>query len=182
MYYELTIDPFYKHGIFEPEGLPWDLNLISGGVITEQVEKPFPFVTKAEAGDDLPDFWDAGAPAMSKRFVELLEGAGVDNLQTFPAIVESKTDGTVWEGFYLVNILGRIKCADFGRSVYSELFPGSFEFEELAIDAEKAKGALLFRLQESPDVILMHKSVGKYIRQNDQDRTLKGWDVRRVIQ
>jgi len=85
---------------------------------------------------------------MSQKCLDLFEGAGVDNLQTFPAIIKSETDGTVWDNYFAVNVLGLISCADLSKSTYTEIMPGSYRFRELAIYPEKAKGALLFRLQE----------------------------------
>jgi hypothetical protein len=183
MYFELTVDPFFEgFSIDRPDDIPWDLTLINGSSITHEIEIPFEFKTNAVVGDVLPDFWSRGFPAMSKRFVSILEASGVDNLQKFPAVVKSEKDGTLWEGYYLVNILGLIQCADLSRSKYTEIFPGSFKFDELAIDAEKTKGALLFRLQECPYMILIHKSVGKHIMLSDPDETLVGWDVNEIVQ
>ncbi|MGQ9424384.1 hypothetical protein ACXYTJ_00370 [Gilvimarinus sp. F26214L] len=139
MYFKLTSDVLVKHGIHEPLGLPWDLNFMQGSVIQEPVDNPFIFRTKAEVGDKVPDFSDGGFPAMSGRFVKILEGAGVDNLEKFPALVKSEVDDMVWDGYYLVNILGIIKCADLERSTYTETFPGNFNFKELAIDAERQR-------------------------------------------
>lgn len=182
MYFELTIDTFFDCSIERPDGLPSTLCLIDGTAITDTVDNPFVFKTKATEGEILPDFWANGFPAMSERFVTLLEEAGVDNLQKFPAIVKSEIDDTVWDNYYLVNILDLISCADLPNSDYTETFPGNYDFDDLAINAEKAKGALLFRLQESPSMIIIHKTVGKYIMENDPDEELKGWDVKEIIQ
>ncbi|MCW8997705.1 MAG: hypothetical protein OQK04_03165, partial [Kangiellaceae bacterium] len=110
------------------------------------------------------------------------KGAGVDNLQVFPAIVKSEIDGTVWDGYFAVNVLGLIACADLDKSEYAEIMPGSYRFSELAIHAKKANEALLFRLQEDPGSILMHKNVGKYIVENDPDETMVGWEADDIIQ
>lgn len=184
MYFELTIDILSDFGIDRPDAaeLPLLVSFISGSFITESIDTPMVFATNATASDQVPDFWGEGMPIMSKRFLALLEEAGVDNLQTFPAVVKSKVNGDVWEGYFAVNILGLIQCADLGKSTYTEIFPGSFEFDELAIDASLAKDALLFRLQESPSTIIMHKSVGKHLRRSDPDGLLTGWDVKVIIQ
>lgn len=182
MYFQLTIDILYDFGIDEPKDLPMELDFINGSLITVPVANPLVFTTNAVAGDIPPDFWGEGMPAMSKRFVTLLEGAGVDNIQKFPAIVRSEEDETVWNDYFAVNILGMIKCVDFSKSKYTEIFPGHYDFDVIAIDAEKAKGALLFRLQENPGIILIHKSVGKYIGEKDKNRELVGWKAKKVIQ
>ena len=182
MYYELTEDIFFDFGIFEPDGMPYDIDFISGEPIDQPLDDPIVFTTKATKDDVIPAFWNTAMPAVSKRFVDILEGAGIDNLQKFPAIVKSINDDTVWEDYYAVNILDMVKCADLSLSEYNEIFPGSYSFDTLAIDASLAKGLLIFRLYESPDVILIHKSVGKYIGQHDPNRELKGWTAKKVIQ
>lgn len=179
---ELITDASIDFGINRPDGLPISLCLISGATISDSIDNPFVFKTKATKGDILPDFWGSGFPAMSERFVTMFERAGIDNLQKFPAVVESEVDGTVWDNYFLVNILGLIQCADLLNSVYTEIFPGNYDFEDLAIDAEKAKDALLFRIQESPSTIIIHKIVGKYIMDNEPEEILKGWDVKEIIQ
>ena len=179
---ELIADTLTAFGINRPNGVPVSLCLIDGATINDPIDNPFVFKTKATKDDIPPDFWGNGFPAMSGRFVNLLEEAGVDNLQKFPAVVKSEIDGTVWDNYFLVNILGLIQCADLSNSVYTEIFPGNYDFEDLAIDAEKAKDTLLFRLQESPSTIIIHKSVGKYIMENDPDEIIKGWDVKEIIQ
>lgn len=74
------------------------------------------------------------------------------------------------------------QCADLAASDYTEIFDGLYDFDELAIDSAKTNEALLFRLQESPSTMIMHKSIGKYLMQNDPDQQLNGWDVEEIIQ
>jgi hypothetical protein len=184
MYFELTTDILCDFGIDRPDAddLPAFLSFVSGSLITERVETPMVFTTNARSAAQVPDFWGEGMPVMSRRFLMLLEQAGVDNLQTFPAVVRSDVSGEVWEGYFAVNILGMIQCADLGRSTYTEIFPGSFSFDELAIDASLAKDALLFRLKESPSTIIIHKTVGQHVMQSDPDGLLSGWDVKEIVQ
>jgi hypothetical protein len=140
------------------------------------------FTTNAKAGETRRDFLDSEFPIMSKRFLELFQGAGVDNLQTFPIIIKSEGDGTIWKDYFGVNVLGVIACADLSKSTYDEIMPDHYIFDELAIDAKKAKGALLFRLQEDSTSIIMDGSVGKYIMSKDPDDTMTGWDADEIIQ
>ena len=182
MYFELTIDILSDFGIDRPQNLPTYLSFISGSVINEDVVNPMVFSTNASSVDEVPDFWGSGMPIMSQSFLTLLEQAGVNNLQKFPAVIKSDINGEVWDDYFAVNILGMIQCVDFTRSTYTEIFPGSFNFDELAIDTSLTKDTLLFRLQESPSTIIIHKSVGKYIMQSDPDGVLSGWDVKEIIQ
>ncbi len=184
MYFTLINDLLYDSDIIidEPKDLPVELDFMGGNIINIPVDNPMVFTTNAKAGDVLRDFLKGSFTIMSKRFLTLLEDAGVDNLQTFPVIIKSKEDGTIWEGYFGVNIVGMIACADLPKSTYDEIMPGHYIFDELAIHAEKAKDALLFRLQEHSPTIIMHRSVGRHIKSQDPDKTLLGWSVGKIIQ
>ena len=166
----------------EPDGLPVELDFMGGETISLDIELPMVFSTNAKSGDKLPDFKKGSFTIMSQRFIDLLESAGVDNLQIFPIIIKSEVDGTVWDGYFGVNILGVIECADLNNSTYDEIMPEHYIFDELAIHAEKAQGKLLFRLKEHLPTIIMHRSVGRYIKDSDPEKTLLGWTVKKIIQ
>lgn len=184
MYVNLVNDLLYKSDLYikEPENLPIELDFIGGDYIAMPVETPLVYRTNGKSGDVMRDFLKGSFPIMSEKFVSILQEAGVNNLQLFPAIIKSEVDGTVWENYFGVNILGLISCADFQKSEYAEIMPGHFKFRELAIHLDKTKDALLFRLQEDSTTIIMHKSVGRHIKSQDPNKTLKGWSVGRIIQ
>ena len=171
-----------EYSLKEPEGLAMELSLLTGSPVTYPALEPLVFKTTATKDNVMIDFKDCSFPLMSRRFITLLQEAGVDNLQILPAVIESETDGTVWDQYVAVNVLGAIACADLAKSTYSELMPGSYMFDELAIKADKAKGSLLFRLQEDKATMIIHKSVGKYLKDSDPDKSLLGWTVGRIIQ
>lgn len=177
---DITSD--FNSTLHEPENLPREVNFISGSEITLNLDAPLVYKTNAIASDTMVDFSKGSVTLMSRRFLDLLEEAGVDNLQKFPAVIKSEEDGTVWENYFAVNVLGMIACADLSNSTYDEIMPGHYAFDELAIHAEKAKGALLFRLHEHSPTIIVHKSVLKYIVDNDPDESLLGWEADDIIQ
>jgi len=184
MYYTLINDivSSFESSLNEPKNYPQEVNFISGSSITSELELPLTFTTNAKAGDMMIDFSKGSVTLMSKRFIGILTNAGVDNLQIFPAIVKSELDETVWEDYFAVNILDIISCANLEKSIYDEIMPGHYGFDKLAIDAEKAKGKLLFRLQEHCPSIIIHNSVLRYIVNNDPEETLIGWETDDIIQ
>ncbi len=184
MYYILTndISSDFDSTLNEPKSFPREVSFISGFIIANQIEEPLVFTTNAKSGDTMVDFSRGSVTLMSKRFLELLLKSGVDNLQVFPAIIKSEKDGTVWKDYFAVNVLGMISCADLSKSAYSEIMPGHYRFQELAIDAEKAEDALLFWLQEHSPSIIVHKSVLKTIVDSDPEETLLGWEADDIIQ
>lgn len=170
------------YSVKEPDDVPLELSLLTGSQVDYASSKPLVYKTTATKDDIMIDFKDCSFPLMSRRFITLLQEAGVDNLQLLSAVIESETDGTVWDQYATVNVLGSIACADLARSTFSELMPGSYMFDELAINSEKPKGSLLFRLQEDKATMIIHKSVGKYVKDSDPDKSLLGWTVGRIIQ
>lgn len=149
MYFQLKRDKFSDIEINEPENLPLDLSFMRGTSVALPKEPEMVFTTNAVSGDKLPDFAGGSIPVMSLRFLTLLENAGVDNLQKFPILIKSEEDDTIWNGYFAVNILGLIQCADLSKSDYGEICDGLYDFDSLAIDTSKLNGVLLFRLQES---------------------------------
>lgn len=141
----------------EPENVAVDVNFLRGRLIEQTLDLPILYTTNAKSGDEIRDFLDTSYPLMSKRFVELLQAGGVDNLQLFPAIIKSEIDGSIWENYYVVNILSLKACADMDHSDYDEIMSGHYRFRELAIHAEKANHTLLFRLQEDATVMILQK-------------------------
>lgn len=168
--------------IYEPKDLPVEIDFMSGNIVNFPEEKELVYTTNAVEGDSLRDFQKGSFTLMSERFLKLLEDAGVDNVQKIPAKIVSDVDGYVWDNYFGVNVIGVITCADMDNSIYDEIMPGHYIFDELAIHPEKANGALMFRLHEHLPTIVIHRNVGVYIKNQDPDKTLIGWSVGKVIQ
>ena len=184
MYFSLINDIKCNSDIYirEPKDLPTELDFMSGEEISIQVDNPMVFTTNAKAGDKLRAFYKSSFTIMSKAFLALMQEAGVDNLQVFPIVIKSTEDGTIWDDYYGVNILGVVKCADLSQSTYDEIMTGHYAFDELAIDVSLINNQLLFRLQEHLPTIIMHRSVGRYIKDRDPEKVLAGWSVKKIIQ
>ena len=118
MYLKLINDKFYESTVYvkEPANIAVDVNFLRGRLITQSLDLPIVYTTNGKSGDEVRDFLDTSYPLMSKRFVELLQAGGVDNLQLFPAVIKSEVDGSVLENYYAVNVLGLIACADMDNS------------------------------------------------------------------
>ncbi|HEV8263943.1 MAG TPA: hypothetical protein VGQ06_03260 [Gemmatimonadales bacterium] len=105
-------------------------------------------------------------PVMSNEFFETLKGAGVDNIETYDAVLQSE-DGTVQHrGFKAFNIVGLISAADLTRTKFSSNNPERLidaGIESLAIDPNKPKGLLMFRLAENVGAVIVHDKVRRAI-------------------
>jgi hypothetical protein len=107
-------------------------------------------------------------PMMSRRLVDTLRAAGVGNLQTFETkLINARGKNPPPENFYLaVNVVGLVAAADLGKS---EVAPGgaekmiSMDFNSLAIDPARARGASMFRLAENVSAVIVSENVKKHV-------------------
>jgi hypothetical protein len=103
-------------------------------------------------------------PLMSRRLVAGLQAAGVNNLQTFDTELVSPPGKTPprRDHYLAVNIVGCMNAADLEKSetrtAVSETGT-SMDFHSLAVDMEKTRGQLMFRLAENVSAVLVHESV-----------------------
>jgi hypothetical protein len=106
--------------------------------------------------------YDAGILVFSKPMVAALEKAGVDNMETFPAILRDVESGAEHRDYFAVNIVGAVAAADLGRSEF-DAPSGSrivdVDFDSLVIDEKRAGDLLMFRLAECITAIVIHERV-----------------------
>jgi hypothetical protein len=110
---------------------------------------------------DAPVF-DESPQVMTNEFLEVLRSAGVDNIDVYDAEIQSK-DGTVrLQGYQAYNIVGLVSAADLAKTEFAADNPSrqiDGSIRSLVVDETKARGLLLFRLAESVDTILVHRSI-----------------------
>lgn len=116
-------------------------------------------------GGTLPDLAEVPLPLASERLAAALRSAGVDNIDFYEAEIVDLGSGRSGRGYFAFNLIGLVAAADLSASVY--LAPEgrllSVDFDSLAIDAAKARGALMFRLAECVTCIVVHASVKQTI-------------------
>ncbi|MFC1610270.1 hypothetical protein ACFL6C_04880 [Myxococcota bacterium] len=161
-YYELEPDIFGKYVPKITSDLGEGIRFKSGSLIQGQVPSPIVFATNHSAADPPKGMHGRIVPVMSDELIGALQQAGVSNLQCFAAELRSNIDGTVWNNYQAVNVIGLIACADLDRSEYTGIIdrPGEWSlplmaFEDLKIDPARSRDALLFRLAEDPTVIIV---------------------------
>jgi len=112
------------------------------------------------------EFWDSPLPLMSKRLVAALQAAAVTNVDTYQTeIFDSKANRTVRD-YVAVNIIGKIAAADLSKSSHDPSIPW---FDSVVIDPKSAHEALMFRLAESVNAIVVHEKVKKYLEEHGID-------------
>src|SRR5437016_13393522 len=87
-------------------GQLWDIE-------KDGIKLPYRFTMSVDEGET-PNLygWYPGSHLMQERLVQVLRSAGADNLQTFPAEILREGTNERVSGYVVVNIVGRVSCAD----------------------------------------------------------------------
>jgi len=159
---------------------PNDASFLSGAAIEESTINETIRARGTFCVEAPPSHIELGKiPIVSTQFVEALRSGGVDNIQTFPAIIAGE-DGTEWRGYHAVQIIGLVRCADLEKSDYQviaravdESSPPLCVFDELEIDPKEVPDHLkIFRLAEQPSWILINEPLLDWLLDNKPDT---GW-------
>lgn len=145
--------------VSEWNGPPW----MTGELIIAPVPTPVVFTLDAEYPGKLKPMYEGTILLMRDDLLRALDSAGVDNLQSFPAVIVDDTKGEKHTNYSAVNIVGTIACADMAESERMDDEDDedlvNVDFDSLVIDEAKAGDALLFRLAESVSAIIVHQRV-----------------------
>ena len=113
-----------------------------------------------------PELKDLGVTVMSKRLVDVLVQAGVDNLELFPAVLKNSSTGQEYD-YFVYNLLGLVSAVDRNASE-QETFNGEapnmdVAIHKLVLDESKPHPYLMFRLAENVSTILVHHTIKEAI-------------------
>jgi len=138
-------------------GTLWDVQ-------KDEIVLPYRYTMRVVAGQAPRLYgWYPGSDLMQQRLVDTLQRCGVDSLQLFPAQIRRQDTGEEVPGYVTVNIIGRVSCAVMSESQSSPLADVHY-FHDLTIDPRKARDLLMFRLHESPMLVLVHERVATAIQ------------------
>jgi hypothetical protein len=176
VFFELQPDIFAKYVPQLSSDLDESVNFIDGKTITKQIPIPLYFSTDHSSQEPPKGMHGKSIPIMSDSFIKALQGAGVSNIQCFPAVIKSRRDEYVWTDYKAVKVIGMISAADLKRSEYIPIIdrPGEnsiplIGFKDLKIDKSRALGSLLFILAENPGTIIIAENVVEFLRKQKND-------------
>lgn len=141
-----------------PRGETWSM----GRRFSAPPAEPIEFEMMAHHNDRLVELETSDPPLMTKRLLEAFRKSGVDNLDVYQTVITHPTTGFRTTDFVAFNIIGLVAAVDMGSS---NVIGGNTEglldvdFEGIKVDPNKASGLLMFRLAESTNGIVVHKSV-----------------------
>jgi hypothetical protein len=175
-FYQLQEDIFAKYVPKLSSELGDGISFRTGRIISKKFPLPLVYSTGHTLQDPPKAMHNEVTPVMSESFIAALQQAGVSNLHCYPAELRSRTDGAIWKNYKAVNIIGLVSCANIEKSEFTHIIDRPEEdsmplmaFEDLRIDPSRASGFLLFRLAESPGVIIVAERVVEYLRKCQSD-------------
>lgn len=132
-----------------------------------EVDLPEPLIYLIDPEDEgimRPYFRSPGAPLMSIELLAAIRSAGVDNIDTYDAVIRETRTNREFHNYKAVNIIGLISAADLDASVYTSSGLSDepimdLWFDKLVLDEDKITDNLFFRLAENVAVVLAHYSV-----------------------
>jgi hypothetical protein len=128
--------------------------------------EPIRAEVKKTAPGVMAEFWATPVPLMSLRLLAALREAGVDNLDTYRAEIFDPTTGKTHTDYVAFNLIGVVAAADLAKTVVSPHSTDrmiSMDIDSLAVNEEAPRGALMFRLAESVNAILVHEKVKQHL-------------------
>lgn len=179
-----TAVPYFMLECFQPRGwddsalfrrpprLPDDQSWGVGRRFITPPELPIEFTLNDTHSDRLLEMDNTNALIMTKRLLEALREAGVDNLDAYEATIRHPKTGMVSKDYVAVNVVGLVSAADLAASRVVGGMSGGLldvDFEGVAIDEKRTGGALMFRLAENSSAILVHEKVKAQLLANGFD-------------
>lgn len=136
----------------------------SGMALDPDVEGPMLFKLDEEVHDgELPTLFTTPGFITTKKFLAELRRAGIDNLQSYDAIIEDPVDGRRIEDYAFVNVIGLVECANLNKSKANRIGPKIRMINELVLDASRIPDLDLFRLAEDKRFILISERVYQHL-------------------
>lgn len=180
-YYQLMEDYSLDYGITDGPKLPDGCVMTGSWVEPESLPE---LVYEIDVPDDEPcqHFMTGGTVIASQHLIQVLHNAGVTNFQHFPVVLINPDTRKKRTGFFLFNVLGLLKAADMGKSAFDTLMEADDEgvavplvaFNELVLDGSKLGGLRMFRLAESPSVLIVDEAIKTALVDNRPD---DGWGI-----
>lgn len=127
--------------------------------------EPIQIEIEEEQSGLLLEYYDSSISVMTRRLAQALRSAGVDNIDFYETEIHDLKTGEVHKSHLAFNLIGAVAAADLSKSQYMALDGPviSVDFDSLAIDENKTRGTLMFRLAESLNGVAVHESVKKAI-------------------
>ena len=99
----------------------------------------------------------------SLKFRNRLDALGVNNVGYIPIDIIEES-GTHVEGYFAMNIIGRLRCMDRSRSQFTFWRNRITRIQSLSLDIMAIHDCSIFRLHEYPELVLVEDRVATQLR------------------
>ena len=107
-----------------------------------------------------------GIPLFSSKLRQALLEIGIDYIEYFKANLITKKGRIISDDYNIANIACNIECFDWNNSKYDDTYKDDgvvIHVDYLVIDKSKIQGKLLFRIAESPSILLVGEELKKHL-------------------
>lgn len=115
------------------------------------------------AAGRLPTFYESPAFIGTQAFHRALVEGGASNIETVPVVIQNRVAGTECHDYVLMNIVGRVACADLDRSQHRSLGPGMTIIDELVLKPGDFGDQHLFVAAEDTDVMIVSEQLQRHL-------------------
>jgi len=175
LYHSIEPSAYIDYKVTKEPELSREISFTGGERITEPLPVPLVFEVDYPKGEEAPHCLGQVISLFSDRLLQQFREAGVDNFQTFPAVLRNPATGEEWKNYQAFNALGLVRWVNMAESEYDTIMEGSPDgvdvpllgFQTIVLDKKKTRDELLmFRLAESPPSLLIHTRVKKHLVAN----------------
>jgi hypothetical protein len=179
-FYLMETDNFCDYGVIENPEIDDDISFLAGQSI-DIVLPTLAFEVNFPKKAFPPHLLGDETPLISNSLLKMLQNAGINNFQTFPAHLTNPKNKQSWSDYLAFNVIGMVQAANLDRSDYDVLMDGDNDtppllaFREIVLEAEKIPAnVLMFRMTEAPDNLIVHKKLVELLAKN---RPNGGWGI-----
>jgi len=145
-------------------------NLKAGAPLEPEFEAPFLVELDRELPNGhMPTFYESPALIARKNFYGDLVAAGVSNLEIVPVVIVNPVDGTQNHDYLLLNIVGRVQCAEMNHSKHRSIGPQMTVIDKLVLTNDLHTDLNLFVADEDTDVMIVSECVYQRIMAKGYD-------------
>jgi len=158
MYLTMQANIFQDEGIIENPTLPDRVSFIRGKFIEHSFDAPLRYRTNCAAAETPPlDYFSGHGPICSEKMLNAFKAVGVNNFQIFPIVLISEDGSCEWDGYYALNILGRLASCHVNDPESINIAACEARYrgpKNFIVNKNALQNLLLFRVVRSHQVII----------------------------
>lgn len=136
----------------------------TGHLLSEYFESPLIcYLDDEHINGVLPTFYMSPAIIGKKEFYQDLLNCGADNIEVKPVVIRDTVNNREYTDYLLLNILGRVSCANLDESSYETLGDDMNIIDKLVLKKNNIHDQNIFLVHEDTDCIVISEQVHSYL-------------------